>query len=161
MRRIEASFRKRNFSESTLASLAVVLGTFTCRHGYWHCVVTPGLQVSGHVFVHGQVCPGVHHSQAWSGICWWLLCSRFLFLVGFRVGPTFAVMLSLFGAVCSVSLVLAQFEKTHVWTGQGHIFATLQYKRRALSWIKLKPEDLKKQMASWRRSMTPSSLMSR
>ena len=32
-------------------------------------------------------------------------------------------MLSLFGAVCSVSLVLAQFEKTLVWTGQEYIFA--------------------------------------
>ena len=78
--------------------------------------------------------------------CWWLLCSRFLFLVGFRIGPTFAVMLSLFAAVCSVSFVLAQFGRTHVWTGQGHIFATLQYKRRAPSWIKLKPEDLKEQI---------------
>ena len=65
VRRIEASFRKRNFSESTLASLAVVLGTYTCRHGYWHCGITPGLQVSWHEFcVHGQVCPGVHRSQA-------------------------------------------------------------------------------------------------
>ena len=27
-----------------------------------------------------------------------------------------------------------------------YIFATLQYKRRAPSWIKLKPEDLKKQV---------------
>ena len=32
VRRIEASFRKRNISESTLASLAVVLKTCTCRH---------------------------------------------------------------------------------------------------------------------------------
>ena len=69
----------------------------------------------------------------------------FFFWSGFRVCPTFAVMLLLFTAVCSVSLVLAQFGRTHVWTGQGHIFATLQYKRRAPSWIKLKPEDLKEQ----------------
>ena len=69
------------------------------------------------------------------------------FLVGFfQVCPTFAVMLLFFGIVCSVSLVLAQFGRTHVWTGQGYIFAALQYKRRAPSWIKLKPEDLKKQV---------------
>ena len=55
-------------------------------------------------------------------------------------------MLSLFGAVCSVSLVLAQFEKTLVWTGQEYIFATLQYMHGAPSWIKLKPEDLKEQI---------------
>ena len=55
-------------------------------------------------------------------------------------------MLLLFGVVCSVSMVLAQFGRTHVWTGQGYIFATLHYKRRAPSWIKLKPEDLQKQV---------------
>ena len=55
-------------------------------------------------------------------------------------------MLSLFGAVCSVSLVLAQFGRTLVWTGQGYIFATLQYMRWAPSWIKMKPEDLGKQV---------------
>ena len=38
-------------------------------------------------------------------------------------------MLLLFGAVCSVSLVLAQFGRTFVWTGQGYIFVTLQYIR--------------------------------
>ena len=81
----------------------------------------------------------------------------FIFLVGFRIGPTFAVMLLLFAAVCSVSLVLAQFGKTHVWTGQGHIFATLPYKRRAPCWIKLKPEDLKEQIGKLaEKSMTPS-----
>ena len=58
----------------------------------------------------------------------------------------FAVMLLLFGAVCSVSLVLAQFGGTLVWTGQGYIFATLQYMRWAPSWFKLKPEDLQKQV---------------
>ena len=81
----------------------------------------------------------------------------FIFLVGFRIGPTFAVMLLLFAAICSVSLVLAQFGRTHVWTGQGHIFATLPYKRRAPSWIKLKPEDLKEQIGKLaEKSMTPS-----
>ena len=49
----------------------------------------------------------------------------------------FAVMLLLFGAVCSVSLVLAQFGRTLVWTGQGHFFVTLQYFRWAPGWIKL------------------------
>ena len=34
----------------------------------------------------------------------------FNFQVGIQVGPTFAVMLLLFAAVCSVSLVLAQFD---------------------------------------------------
>ena len=107
--------------------------------------------------MHGQVCPGVHRSQAWSVMCWQLCCSRFHFLVGFRVGPTFVVLLLLFGAVCSVPLVLAQFGRTHVWTGQGHIFATLPYKRRASSWIQLKPEDLKEQIGKLaEKSMTPS-----
>ena len=69
-----------------------------------------------------------------------------VFIVGFRFCPTFAVMLLLFGAVCSVSLVLAQFGRTLVWTGQGHIFATLQYMRWAPGWIKLKPEVLQKQV---------------
>ena len=55
-------------------------------------------------------------------------------------------MLLLFGAVCSVSLVLAQFGRTLVWTGQGYIFATLQFMRWAPSWFKLKPEDLQKQV---------------
>ena len=32
-------------------SLAVVLRTCTCRHVYWRCGITPGLQVSWHVFV--------------------------------------------------------------------------------------------------------------
>ena len=66
-------------------------------------------------------------------------------------------MLLLFGAVCSVSLVLAQFGRTHVWTKQGHIFATLPYKRRALTWFKLKPEGLKEQIGKLaEKSMTPS-----
>ena len=40
----------------------------------------------------------------------------FNFQVGIRVGPTFAVMLLLFAAVCSVSLVLAQFDgNPHNW----------------------------------------------
>ena len=47
--------------------------------------------------------------------------------------------------------------RTHVWTGQGHIFATLPYKRRAPRWIKLKPEDLKEQIGKLaEKSMTPS-----
>ena len=66
-------------------------------------------------------------------------------------------MLLLFGAVCSVSLVLAQFGRTHVWTKQGHIFATLLYKRRALTWFKLKPEGHKEQIGQLaEKSMTPS-----
>ena len=69
----------------------------------------------------------------------------FIFLSVFRVCPTLVVLLLLFGAVCSVSLVLAQFEEL-VWTGQGHIFATLQYMRWAPSWIRLRPEDLQKQV---------------
>ena len=137
------------FSEAVFqkhASLAVVLGTYTCRHDYWHCVITPGLQVSWHEFVCMARSVLVSTVRRLVRRCWRLLCSRFLFLVGFRIGPTFVVMLLLFAAVCSVSLVLAQFGRTHVWTGQGHIFETLQYKRRAPSWIKLKPEDLKKQI---------------
>ena len=51
VRRIEASFRRRSISESTLVSLAVVLRTCACRHVYWRCGITPGLQVSWHVFV--------------------------------------------------------------------------------------------------------------
>ena len=48
---------------------------------------------------------------------------------------------------------------THVWTGQGHIFATLPYKRRAPSWIKLKPEDLSEQICKLaKKGMTPSSI---
>ena len=43
-------------------------------------------------------------------------------------------------------LVLAQFERTLVWTGQGYVFATLQYMRWAPCWIRLKPEDLQKQV---------------
>jgi len=40
----------------------------------------------------------------------------FNFQVGIRVGPTFAVMLLVFAAVCSVSLVLAQFDgNPHNW----------------------------------------------
>ena len=58
---------------------------------------------------------------------------------------TLAVMVLLFGAVCSVSLVLAQFGEL-VWTGQEYIFATLEYMRWAPYWIKLKPEDFKKQI---------------
>ena len=81
----------------------------------------------------------------------------FLFLYVFRVCPTVAVMLLLFGAVCSVSLILAQFGRTHVWTKQGHIFATLLYKRRALTWFKLKPEGHKEQIGQLaEKSMTPS-----
>ena len=89
--------------------------------------------------VHGQVCPGVLRSQAWSELCWRFRCSRFHFLVGFS---------SLSYVCCDVvvSLVLAQFGRTLVWTGQGYIFATLQYMRWAPSWIKLKPEDLQKQV---------------
>ena len=67
------------------------------------------------------------------------------FLVGFRIGPTFAVMLSLFGAICSVFAGTGPFWKG-VWTGLGHIFATLQYMRWAPGWIKLKPEVLQKQV---------------
>ena len=55
-------------------------------------------------------------------------------------------MLLLFGAVCSVSLVLAQFGRTHVWAGgKGMSSTTLPYERRAPMWIKLKPEDLSEQ----------------
>ena len=42
--------------------------------------------------------------------------------------------------------MLAQFGRTLIWTGQGYIFATLQYIRWAPGWIKLKPEDLQKQV---------------
>ena len=96
---------------------------------------------------------------AWPGLSWCppfaclvrvMLAAPLLevsfFLPVFRVCPTFTMMLLLFGAVCSVSLVLAQFERTHVWTGQGHIFATLPYKRRAPGWIELRPEVLQKQV---------------
>ena len=55
-------------------------------------------------------------------------------------------MLLLFGVVYSVSLVLAQFGRTLLWTGQGYVFVTLQYMRWAPGWIKLKPEDLQKQV---------------
>ena len=55
-------------------------------------------------------------------------------------------MLLLCGAVCSVSLVLAQFGRTFVWTGQGFFFVTLQCIRWAPGWIKLKLEDLQKQV---------------
>ena len=55
-------------------------------------------------------------------------------------------MLLLFGVLCSVSLVLAQFRGTLVWTGQECIFVTLQYIRWATGWIKLKLEDLQKQV---------------
>ena len=135
------------FSESTLASLAVVLGTYTCRHDYWHCVITPGLQVSwlGFVCMARSV---LVSSVRKLGLRYvgGSVARGFIFLSVFLVCPTFAVMLLLFGAVCSFSLVLAQFGRTHVWTGQGHLVATLQYKRRAPSWIKLKPENLKKQI---------------
>ena len=43
-------------------------------------------------------------------------------------------------------MVLAQFGRTLVWTGQGFVFATLQYMRWALGWIKMKPEVLQKQV---------------
>ena len=142
------------------ASLAVVLGTYTCRHDYWHCVITPGLQVSWHEFVcmarSVLVSTARRLGERYVGGS---VARGFIFLsvFFFRVCPTFAVMLLLFGAVCSVSLVLAQFGRTHVWTGQGHIFATLPYKRRAPRWIKLKPEDLKKQIGKLaEKSMTPS-----
>ena len=65
----------------------------------------------------------------------------------FQVCLTLAVMLVLFGVVCSVSLVLAQFGE-FVWTGQEYIFATLQYMRWAPSWIRLRPEDLQKQVGN-------------
>ena len=132
---------------SGIASLAVVLGTYTCRHDYWHCVIPLDCKFRGM-----SLC-------AWPGLSW---CPPFASLVSdmlaapllevsfslsvFRVCPTLAVMLLLFGAVCSVSLVLAQFGRTLVWTGQGYFFATLQYMRWAPSWIKLKPEDLQKQV---------------
>ena len=54
-------------------------------------------------------------------------------------------MLLLFGAVCSVFAGTGPVWK-EVWTGQGHIFATLQYMRWAPGWIKLKPEVLQKQV---------------
>ena len=63
----------------------------------------------------------------------------------FRVCPTFAVVFLLFGDVCSVFVGAGPVWR-EVWTGQEHIFATLQYKRRAPSWIKLKPEGLKEQI---------------
>ena len=109
--------------------------------------VPPGLQVSWHVFVcmaRSVLVSTVRRlGQRYVGGS---VARGFIFLSVFRVCPSFAVMLSLFGAVCSISLVLVQFGKTHVWTGQGHIFATLQYMRWAPSWIELKPEDLQKQV---------------
>ena len=91
------------FSESTLVLLAVVLRVCTSRLVYWRCGVIPGLQVSWHVFVClarsvlvsavrklGQRCVAAP------------LLRVFIFLSVFRVCPTFAVMLLLFGAVCSV-----------------------------------------------------------
>ena len=54
-------------------------------------------------------------------------------------------MLLLFGAVCSVFAGTGPVWK-EVWTGQGHIFATLQYMRWAPGWIKLKPEVIQKQV---------------
>ena len=77
VRRIEASFRKRNFSKSTLASLTVVLGTYTCPHDYWHCVITPGLQVSWHEFVCMARSVLVSTVRRLVRRCWRLLCSRF------------------------------------------------------------------------------------
>ena len=65
---------------------------FACRCP-WYLHLSPWLlALCGHpwiasfvacVCVHGQVCLGVHRSQASSVICWRLRCSRFLFLVGF------------------------------------------------------------------------------
>ena len=111
--------------------------------------------------MHGQVCPGVHRSQDGSEV-----------LAAPLLEVSFSGWFSNWSYVCCdvvairccllCSLVLAQFGRTHVWTGQGHIFATLQYKRRAPSWIKLKPEDLKEQIGKLaEKGMTPSSLMSR
>ena len=50
----------------------------------------------------GQVCPGVHRSHAGYQRLLVAPLLEFSFSCDFRVCPTFAVMLLLFGAVCSV-----------------------------------------------------------
>ena len=95
--------------------------------------------------MHGQVCPGVLRSQSWSEICWRLRCSSFHFLVGFSSLSYVGCDVVAIRCCCPVSLVLAQFGEL-VWTGQEYFFATLQYMRWAPYWIKLKPEDFKKQI---------------
>ena len=113
VRRIEASFRKRIISESTLASLAVVLKTCTCRHGYWHCGITPGLQVSWHEFV--CMARSVRVSSVRRLVNVMLVAPLLEFSLSvFDFVLRFAVMVLLFGVVCSVSLVLAQFRGTLV-----------------------------------------------
>ena len=62
--------------------------------------------------MHGQVCLGVLRSQA--GQCYVNGSVARVFFVGFDFVLRFAVMVLLFGVVCSVSLVLAQFRGTLV-----------------------------------------------
>ena len=66
-------------------------------------------------------------------------------------------MLLLFGAVCSFRWCWPSLEGRMYGPEQVYIFATLPYKRRAPSWIKLKPEDLKEQIDKLaEKGMTPS-----
>ena len=147
VRRIEASFRKRNISKSTLASLAVVLRTCTCRHGYWHCGSPLDCKFRGMIFVCMARSVLVSTVRTLGQrLCGGSVARGFLFLVGFRVCPTFAVMLLLFGAVCSV----------FVGTGPVWKEACMDWARAYLrnapvhalgpGLVKLKPEVLQKQV---------------
>ena len=84
-------------------------------------------------------------------ICWLLCCSRVLFLVGFYWYLSFPVQ----GVVCVYTATMGRM----FGPGKGMSSTTLPCKRRAPTWIKLKPEDLSEQFYKLaRKGITPSSI---
>ena len=135
VRRIEASFRKRGNSLSgnpCLASLGPVCG-----------------------FVSWFLC-----SQFLSVICCLFFCSRFLFLVGFSSCPTFTGACLFRFRAWFVNILRGGPTNGRMFgPAKGMSSTTLPYKRRAPSWIKLKPEDLSEQFYKLaRKGITPSSI---
>ena len=132
VRRIEASFRKRGNSLSgnpCLASLTQVV----------------------------VLCPGFFCSQVLSAFCWLFCCSRFHFSCRFSSLSYFYWYLSfpVQGVVCVYTATMGRM----FGPGRGLSSTTLPYKRRAPTWIKLKPEDLSEQFYKLtRKGITPSSI---
>ena len=133
VRRIEASFRKRG------NSLFGKPWSGVPRPRLWFCVL---------VSIVRRFC---------LFFCWLFCCSRFHFSCRFSSLSYFYWYFSfpVQGVVCVYTATMGRM----FWPGKGMSSTTLPYKRRAPSWIKLKPEDLSEQFYKLtKKGITPSSI---
>ena len=103
------------------------------------------------------LCLGFHCSQVFSGFLLAVCCPRFHFSCRFSILSYFYWYLSfqVQGVVCVYTATMGRM----FGPGKGMSSTTLPYKRRAPTWVKLRPEDLSEQFYKLsKKGITPSSI---